>query len=569
MFRTACLVCSILLCLPALAQSLHYKVSGLKGAAKENVANYLESLPTIEPDRVSYRMQAIRETVEQALQALGYYQAEVSLVMDEQDPALLRVKVTPGKPVTIRTWDLQLVGEATQDESFAELEHQFPLKQGAVLHHGQYESIKAQLKGRALTRGYLDAKLTESKVKVYPRENVADVSLHFDSGVRYHFGEIRFDGVEGTQQLVEPLLAFKQGDPYRAVQLAELSQTLSQTRYFKQIDVQPEMDKIHDYQVPILIRLTPRSDNVVEVGVGASSDEGPRVQLTWEKPWINRYGHSLYTEMKISGPQQNINFSYRIPGQDPLNDYYSLQTSYEATDQQDTNSHNLTVGAHYQTKTHGSWERDYFLETQYEDYTQGSTTGSSLLLMPGFTLSRLRMTGGMDPDWGDRIIFKNQYSSRYWGSGGDFSWLWGRTKWLRSPWPGHRLIWRAEQGAILGDNIDTVPASLRFFTGGDQTVRGFSYESISPVDAEGMLTGARYVTAMSLEYAFPVAEKWRLASFVDAGTATNDYSESWKVGTGLGMRWLSPVGPIRLDLGFGVSETHIPFHFHFGLGPEL
>ena len=88
--------------------------------------------------------------------------------------------------------------------------------------------------------------------------------------------------------------------------------------------------------------------------------------------------------------------------------------------------------------------------------------------MPGFTLSRLRMTGGMDPDWGDRLIFKNQYSSHYWGSGGDFTWLWGRTKWLRTPWPGHRLIWRAEQGAILGDNIDSVPASLRFFTGGDR-----------------------------------------------------------------------------------------------------
>ena len=93
MFRTACLLCSILLCLPALAQSLHYQVSGLKGAAKENVVNYLESLPTIEPDRVSYRLEAIRQTVDEALQALGYYQANVELVMDEQDPALLKVVV--------------------------------------------------------------------------------------------------------------------------------------------------------------------------------------------------------------------------------------------------------------------------------------------------------------------------------------------------------------------------------------------------------------------------------------------------------------------------------------------
>jgi len=569
MFRTACLFCVLLLSLPSLAQPLHFKVSGLKGDAKQNVVSYLESLPAIAPDRVNYRMQTIRQTVVSAMQALGYYQAEVTLALDEQDPGLLRVKVTPGQPVTIRSWDLVLSGDATQDESFAELISQFPLKQGAVFHHGHYESIKDQLKGRALTRGYLDAKLTQAQVKVYPRENVADVSLHFDSGVRYHYGPIRIEGAPGTGQLIQPLLAFKQGEPYRAVQLAELSQTLSQTRYFKQIDVQPQLDQVANHQVPILIQLSPRSDNVVEVGVGASTDEGPRLQLTWEKPWLNRYGHSLYTEMKIAAPQQNINFSYRIPGRDPLNDYYSLKTSYEATDQQDTRSRNLTVGAHYQTKTHGAWERDYFIETQYEDYTQGSSSGSSLLYMPGFTLSRLRMTGGMDPDWGDRVIFKNQYSSQYWGSDADFSWLWGRTKWLRAPWPGHRVIWRAEQGAILGDNLAAVPASLRFFTGGDQTVRGFSYESISPVDEAGLLTGARYTSALSLEYAIPVAQKWRLASFVDAGTATNDYAEPWKIGTGVGLRWLSPVGPIRLDIGFGVSETQIPFHFHFGLGPGL
>lgn len=72
-----------------------------------------------------------------------------------------------------------------------------------------------------------------------------------------------------------------------------------------------------------------------------------------------------------------------------------------------------------------------------------------------------------------------------------------------------------------------------------------------------------------MEYAHPVAEKWRLATFVDAGTATNTYSDPIKVGTGMGVRWLSPLGPIRFDLAFGVSETHVPWRLHFGLGAEL
>ena len=114
-----------------------------------------------------------------------------------------------------------------------------------------------------------------------------------------------------------------------------------------------------------------------------------------------------------------------------------------------------------------------------------------------------------------------------------------------------------------------MPASLRFFAGGDQSIRGFGYQTISPVDASGKLTGARYLTTGSLEYDHPVAEKWRLATFVDAGTATNDYLDPIKVGTGLGIRWISPLGPIRFDLAFGVSEVQIPWRLHFGLGAEL
>ena len=114
-----------------------------------------------------------------------------------------------------------------------------------------------------------------------------------------------------------------------------------------------------------------------------------------------------------------------------------------------------------------------------------------------------------------------------------------------------------------------MPSSLRFFAGGDQSIRGFGYQTISPVDETGQLTGARYLSVGSLEYAHPVAEKWRLASFVDTGTATNDYRDPLKVGSGFGVRWISPLGPIRFDLAFGVSETKIPWRLHFGLGAEL
>ena len=112
---------------------------------------------------------------------------------------------------------------------------------------------------------------------------------------------------------------------------------------------------------------------------------------------------------------------------------------------------------------------------------------------------------------------------------------------------------------------------LRFFAGGEQSVRGFGYEKISPKNSDGELTGAKYLTVGSVELQVPVMNKVRMAIFTDVGTATNDYGDDTdiKVGTGLGVRYISPVGPIRADIGVGVSETPIPIRLHFGLGLDL
>lgn len=551
------------------AKNISYRIDGISGDLKENVETHLTALPSIQPGRIEYRGKQIRSAVEQGLQALGYYQSKIQLQVDEQDPALLHVQVTKGKPVKIRTLRVELLGDALNDEAFDRLLKQLPLKQGDVLNHGKYEDIKSALATRAANRGYFDAELVTSRVKVYPDEQVADVVIEFSSGHRYHFGEARIVGVTESLRLIHPLLTFKAGDPYQAQDLATLSQSLSETRYFRQVDVRPLLNETRDHQVPIYIGLEPKSDNLVETGVGYSTDEGPRVQLNWEKPWLNSHGHSLAAQFKISQPKQDLKFNYRIPGKDPINDYYNLQTGYERTDLNDTRSSKTSAGIHYWTKKLGNWERDYFTRLEYESFRQGLSEGNSLLLIPGVSLNRLRVDKAIDPEFGDRILLTSEFSQPAWGSDLGFTRLWARTKWLQTPWEGARFTTRLEQGGIIGSNLDEMPPSLRFFAGGDQSVRGFGFETISPVDASGQLTGARYVTTGSLEYAHPVAEKWRLATFVDAGTATNDYQDPLRVGTGLGMRWISPFGPIRFDLAFGVSETHVPWRLHFGLGAEL
>ncbi|MGL5505051.1 MAG: autotransporter assembly complex protein TamA, partial [Aeromonas veronii] len=170
---------------------------------------------------------------------------------------------------------------------------------------------------------------------------------------------------------------------------------------------------------------------------------------------------------------------------------------------------------------------------------------------------------------GDRQQLTLEFSDARWGSDISFMRVWGRSKWLRTLGDNHRFLMRAEQGAIIGDSFSLVPPSLRFFTGGDQTVRGFGYESISPTGPDGKLTGGRYTSVASLEYNYRFSEKWLGAMFVDGGTSTTDYSEPWKIGTGVGVRWVTPIGQVRLDLAVGVSEEDKPLRLHFALGPEL
>lgn len=552
-----------------MARDVRFHVQGVSGDLQDNVQNYLAAMPSFRADRLAYRHTQILDAITKGMQSMGYYSAKIELSQEKPGSDRVLVKITPGKPVIIRSFRLSLQGDALNDKAFDRLIKRLPLKEGSVFHHGKYEEIKSALKNRALARGYFDAEMVVSKVKIYPKENVADVNIEFSTGHRYKFGDVQIDGVAQSEKLIRPLVPFKSGDPYTATKLAEFSQALSETKYFREVDVHPLLKSAKNYTVPIYVELKPKSNNLVEVGMGYDTDEGVRAQLGWEKPWLNEYGHSMSAQLKVSMVQQDITLNYRIPGKDPINDYYNLQAVYENTELNDTQSKLSNVGIHYWTKKLGDWQRDYFTRLEYEDYVQGSETGNTLLLIPGISLNRLRVDKNVDPESGDRILITTEFSEPEWGSDLGFVRLWGRTKWLRTPWDGARFIWRFEQGAIINEPIDNMPASLRFFAGGDQSIRGYGYQTISPVDASGQLTGARYLTTGSIEYGHPVAEKWRLATFVDAGTATNDYLDPIKVGTGLGIRWLSPLGPIRFDLAFGVSEVQIPWRLHFGLGAEL
>lgn len=549
------------------ATALTYKVEDLDKALEKNVELYLDTLPAIESHQFPQFRLKIIETTQKALQALGYYDPKIELHLDSSE---LIIQVEAGSPVKLRKVDIQLLGDASKDKAFKRLLKQEAPRPGEILNQGHYEDFKRALDTQAQARGYFDAKMEVSRVLVYPDRLIADVEIRFKSGVRYRFGKVEYgEMTPNTQKLISQMITFKPGKPYRSIKLSNLNKDLSSTGYFQQIDIHPMRAQTKDYHVPIFVGVTPNTQHQLETGIGFSTDEGPRVSLSWDKPWVNDLGHSLSNEATLSTKRAEVTSSYKVPDGNPLLRFYDLQLGYQYKNQEDTTSNLLSTAIHHWDKQPTGWDRDLFFRIQYEDYTQGVQVGKSFLTIPGIAFNRRKANGKLDPDRGNLEMVKLELSSRTWGSDRDFLKLWGRTKWLTTVEKKHRFIARAEQGVIWINDIYTVPPSIRFFTGGDQTVRGYDYESIAPKDRKGKLIGARYMTALGTEYNYQFAEQWRAALFVDTGTATNNYKEPWKVGTGFGVRWITPLGPLKLDFAWGVSEPNPPFRIHFTMGPEL
>ena len=557
------------------AKSLTYKVTGLDDALRENVTLYLDSLPTIDVRQFEQYRPDIRTAVEKSLMALGYYQPVIELQRSEKRPQQLTVNVNPGEPVRIRQLHINLNGAARTDPAFQQLLRETPVKVGAVLNDGDYEALKVQLNDLALTRGYFDARLPEHQVKVYPQQHAADVVLTMDSGRRFAFGPVIYDQsvTPATQMLLNTMIIFHQGEPYRSEKVSQLSVDFSATGYFRSIDVRPLRERAQDDEVPIFINVTPKTHWAIETGVGFSTDEGPRLSLSLDNYWLDEKGHSFSSDFKLSSIVNELAGRYRIPYGNPLLEYYSLDGGYQGTNNLDTKSHLITASVNRWKKRPGNWDQNFFLRMDFESFTQGTQSNHSMLLIPGVAFDRRSFTGSpANPKSGSLYNVKLEASAKALLSDANFVRLWGRAKWLTSFHDRHRFISRVEQGGLWVNDITSVPPSVRFFTGGDQTVRGYDFDSISPRNSSGQLVGGRYLTVGSVEYTYELYPNWLIAFFVDSGTVTDDYRNNtvgWKTGIGPGLRWVTPLGPLKLDLAFAISEPDSPIRIHFSIGPDI
>lgn len=548
------------------------RIEGVQGELRRNIQAQL-SLADESCASPRWRVQdafvASEPEIRKAMRALGYYRPAIrSQFAFIPECWQASFSIEPGPRAKLSQLDIRIFGEAADDPEFKAVLEDPPVKPGDPLHHGRYEDLKSRLLNLAEQRGYFDAHLRVHELIVDPDQNLAWIRLHLDSGQRYVLGEIHI-----RQDILDPAfmrryLPLKPGDLYASTGLTEAYQVLADSGYFQDVQIRPQWKQRSDRKIPLEIRLFPRKRHFFKLGIGFATDTGPRLSLGYENRRLNRRGHRLQVDGRASPVRSELSSQYLIPWEDPVRETLSLQAGYLHEDTDTLRSDSAALGARF-LHPRRNWSETLGLDLKYENSRiKGTEAQSAVLLIPSVQWIRVQADDRLRPKRG----WKGDLSLK----GGAA--ILGPVHFLQAhayakgvyQLPGQgRIVSRIEAGATWTDRFANLPASLRFFAGGDTSIRGYGYKRLGPKNKDGDVTGGRYLGVASLEYEQPFLENLGAALFVDAGNAFTTLSEPIQIGAGIGVRWYSPVGPIRLDLATPLNQDGFELRVHVSMGPEL
>lgn len=573
--RIVFLLLFVLLAIPsgAAALSVDVRVNGVEGALRDNILSRLKiylhrasrRLTDFEIRRLHRRAAA---DIEEALAPFGYYAPVVDGELTMADGKWRAVyTVSKGEPVLVST--VRVEAEGPGREELAAALKAFPLAEGDILDQSLYEKGKKELVRSALQTGFMTARFSRQELRINRQNRTGEVDLVLDTGPRYLFGETSSD-----QEIIKPgllarYLPYKAGDPWTPARLYELQRILYATDFFSRVSVRGDFDAARDLQIPVTVELeTPEHLNRYSFGVGYATDTGARTQFEWRNRLLNSSGHKARGSLQISELENAASFHYDIPRGDPRFDTYALGATYKEETWDDTDTRLLSAGV---SLDHGEplFRYGLSLEARDERYDVGATSGTSRLLMPGahgaviWADNLLRTRNGL------QIGVNLNGAAEAGGSDATFLQVVGSSKLILTPLTSWRVIGRGSLGATLVDSIDDLPPSLRFYAGGDQSIRGFDYKELGTMDSSGTVVGGRYLVVGSAELEKMITDSWSIATFIDVGNAMDDPEVDFEQGAGLGVRFRLPFGQVRLDLASAISEEDYPVRLHLSVGGDL
>ncbi len=556
---------------------LEVKITGLEGPLLDNAKAYLElyqkkDQPELSAVWIRHLHHKAAQEIQRALQPFGYYAAKVEGKLQERDDGqwIASYHVEPGPPVTLSQVDVQWAGDGAEEAELQAALRAFPLHTGDVLNHAAYEKAKDALIEQADALGYPDVHATEAKILVDPKKNKAVIRLHLNTGKKYFISAIRLQ-----QNALDPefirryLVDVKPGDVYSQDKLLAIQKDLIDSGYFSLVDVNPRFQQAQAQQVPVDVTLNPAKRQTYTFSVGYDTDIGVNLAARWQHRRLNKQGHKADAIIKLSPRESRIQSNYWIPIRDPRNNKlgFTARLESENTDTSARDTIDLEAGYYLLWR---DWTTRFYSQLKYERFAAGSesTTDTTLWSLGAFA-ERSEIEEGKFPRRAWHLLSELQASP---------GWI-SSTSYVRAhvksgvyiPFLDNgRFILRGELGASSAADFDKYPNSLRFFAGGDGSVRGYEWKALGPKDANGEVMGGKHLLTANLEYDHRVLEQWVAAAFVDAGNAFDDKLDKIYVGAGVGVRWLSPVGSVRLDFAWPMNDeqddpqlSRLRLHFGF------
>ncbi|GCF86362.1 autotransporter assembly complex family protein [Geobacter sp. SVR] len=563
----------------AAAEPVTVVVEGIEGDPLKNVTQAVTLPPGLVHDGSVDRLWLERfarqseEKVRTALEPFGYYNARIGTRLETVAPGVYRLLVTiePGEPVRVTAVQVTVQGAGRQEEQLQEQVRAFPLQEGDILLQPAYDHARDNLRARARELGYLDAEFSRHEIRVDPEAASARIELVLETGEQY-----RFDGVtiSGAPDYPEPFLrrylSFKTGETFSYAKLGETQLNFTNSERFKEVVIVPDKQQAEELKVPVRVQLKPAPRRSLRPGIGYGTDTGARFSIRYRDLNLFHLGHELNMQLYIAERLQGLASGYIMPDTRDMKSATSLQLNLQ---REEITTYFSRLGA-LELARHRSFGTGQlgtvYLRLQHEEFTIADQTSISRLVLPGLRFVENRYENLIRPTHGYRYGLEVRGTSHVFGSDTGFLQVIAEGSHLQPlPWR-FSLYTRVNTGLTMLSGLSELPPSVRFFAGGDQSVRGYDYKSLGPRDANGNVVGGKNLMTGSIELERALFAKWGLSLFYDAGNAFNTFDE-FKVfqGMGIGLHYYTPVGGLNLAVARQIGVEHPGYHIHFTVGFEL
>src|SRR5688572_1487019 len=555
---------------------------GVEGPLLENVRalsslHRLSASPELDAEMIGRLVQRAPAEAQTALRPFGYYEPEVTTGLTERQGRWYAVvKIVPGQPVMLVGQSVEVTGPGRDEPFMQRALARSTLRTNAQLSHPAYDQLKGELLRAALGNGYLDAEFTESELVVDPAARTARARISLATGERYRFGPTTVEQNVVRDSLMRRYLRYDEGDWYSAEALLRTQFALDDSQYFSLAEVLPAERDRQSLTVPIRITSEKNRRHVYTISAGYGTDTGARAKLGWEDRRFNDRGHRLRAQVLTSSVEDSVGLTYAIPWEDPALEKLSfeLRGFTEQNADVETSGGTFKVGL---TQVRGRWQRVLSVTLDSTEDKVTTTSGGSprvdrkrsQLLVPGITFARL------PPDFlGSNAVpagFRAEVLASTSALGSDTNFTRvdvrdDRRFRLNADW---QIYLRAEIGASVVGDFEELPAQYRFFAGGDQSVRGYGYEELSPVDADGNKVGGRHLLTATFELQRNLPRNLVGAVFVDAGNAFDNFGDPLEYSAGIGLRYRLPFLSVGIDVAQSISDSSRSPRFHINFTPEF